>query len=622
MLTDEELRQGFTIGDWEVLPARGLLRSGRKEVAPEKKVFDVLMALARRDGDLVSNDEFVAEVWDSRPIGDDPLLRCISQLRRHLGDSKPYRYVENRPGRGYRLIPRVALAVPNEQSISPPTRLPLRPLLFGLLIAAAVVAGYIAWPSSPLASDEIRSIAVLPVENLGGDPDDQYRMSGFQFELVESLRTVQDLGVKPGRVSYRDVEVTEICSVLDVDAVLVVAVQRSGDVLKLSYNLAERNRGHTIAQGGFAGRLSDIFDLQVRLADMVREDLQGTVQQQLVSRSRPASFEAIESYWRGVHAFERRANSTNLRDAIALFEETIDLDPQFGPAYLSLATAYALLPGYEGEPLEASLKKAIDVAERGVAQDDSIRDAAAVVFGFVYHKGRDWIRAEQSYQRAISARVVDSNAFNWYARMLAGVGRREDALQQALAAHRLDPSSALINSLVATLYTWLGEDDSALEFYERARQLGAQNQYQFFGHALTLMRRGKLDRARDLASAGAEANAIDGGWIAPVFAAFGDKGPVDEAIDAVDKAVDEAQLDPRIAMALHTLYGDVDGAMLIADTLAKKAAHLEMDLLFLPELRPMREHPDFESLMRQLGVTDYWEAKGCLWLDDSVRCPD
>ena len=115
MPIEEELQQGFTIGEWEVLPARGEIRRGDEVVRPEPKPFQVLLSLARRGGDVVTKDELVDEVWDGRPTADDPILRCISVLRDNLGDkARPYRYVETLTRRGYRLVPPVELHEPQD----------------------------------------------------------------------------------------------------------------------------------------------------------------------------------------------------------------------------------------------------------------------------------------------------------------------------------------------------------------------------------------------------------------------------------------------------------------------------------------------------------------------------
>ena len=624
MPTQEELNTGFTIGEWEVLPGRGILRSGDVESQPEPKVFEVLMALARRGGDLVSVNELVDEVWEGRPTADEPIIRCISQLRKHLGDrERPYRYVETLTRRGYRLIPPVELLKSGSQRAPEKEPRPKRVSWRWIGVATVLVVLSITLYDrfiTPQVDDGIRSVAVLPFANLSGDPNDQYLVSGFKEALVETLHTVPDLAVKHGRVTYPDKEVEEIAKVLDVDAVLFGAVQRDAEVLKINYHLADGDSGLNISSGSFSGRLESILDLQEQLALLIRNDMLGPTEQQLISVSRPASFEATDVYLRGLFALERRAINRNLEDSIELLGETIRLDPGFGPAYLKLATAYALLPDYRDAPLEETLQLALETVSQGVDVDPGIRDAASAVFGFVYHKQRRWVRAQREYERAINAAVVDTNAFNWYSRMLAAVGRKDTALEQTLRAYRMDPSSAIVNSRVAIMYTWLGENEKAAEFYERSTQLGISGQHHLMGYALMFIRGGQLAEARELAREGAIVNGGASAWVDPVFAAMSEPSGQRKALEALEAAAIAETLDPRIEIALRTVLGDLDGAMRAAEAAAAPEQHLEMDMLFLPEMRPLREHPDFPALMKLLGVQDYWDEVGCVWLNDTVNC--
>ncbi len=113
MPTKEELHKGFELGEWEVLPAKGILRCGDREVKPEPMVLKVLLALASRDGDLVTRDELIDDIWDGRPIGDEPINRCVALLRAHLGDKeRPHQYIETLTRRGYRLSQEVRLNEP------------------------------------------------------------------------------------------------------------------------------------------------------------------------------------------------------------------------------------------------------------------------------------------------------------------------------------------------------------------------------------------------------------------------------------------------------------------------------------------------------------------------------
>lgn len=625
----DTLQKGFKIGDWEVLPGHGVLRRGEQEEKPEPRVMAVLLALAARDGELVTRDELIDEVWDGRPTGDEPINRCISLLRRHLGDNeRPHKYIETLTRRGYRLamdVETVESATPLDKEVIRATKARNQGrawMVIGAIVATLLIAVFIRERTEPVSPSDIRSLAVLPFEFLSDSDDDQYLAQAFQEEVVRTLQGAPKLVVKIGRNNYPDLETREIGELLGADALLTATLQRQGDTLKVGYRITAAKDGINIAGDDFMGQLEGIFGLQERFANLILEDLLGESGQQLVSASRPASPEAYDRYMRGLAAFDRRSLGENLERAIELFEETTRLDPLFGPAYLSLAKSYALLPDYRDAPPGESHKLAIDTVKRGVAVDESIRDVSNMIYGFVYNKQREPLKAEEAYRKAIKADVVDSTAFNWYARMLASVGRSDKALEQALQAQRLDPSSSVINTLVATMYMWVGDLDNAVTYFERSSQLGVGSLYDYFGYALMLMRQNKLQEAIELARTGATFNDGTSNWVEPLFAALEDESQRDAAIAALDEAAQAGQVDQRLNMALRVFLDDVDGAMLIAKELAGPGMHRPMDLLFLPELRALRQHPEFFELMEMLGVKQYWDENDCVWLDDSISCPD
>ena len=624
MRTEEELRQGFRLGDWEVLPLRGVLRRDGHEEKPEPRVFGVLIALARRDGDLVTRDELVDELWDGRPTSDEPINRCLSQLRRHLGDkSRPHRYVETLTRRGYRLVQPVELlepaatvtpSTPDAAGDAPPAR--WKPAAAALVAAALAWLIWSFWPPG-----EFRSIGVMPFENASQDPANNYLVAGFKDELVNTLHNIPDFTVKSSRIGHSDEEVTAIAGSLGVDAVLSGRVHRVGEDLQIFYTVEDGRTGDVVATAEIEGPVSEIFQLQEDLARMVRRDLFGQSSQQLISSTRPASFGAYDRYMRGLYAFDRRQDShASLEEAIELFQETIRLDENFGPAYLMLANAYLLLPTYRDAPADEMSKAAIATVEEGMSVDDSIRDAANAIFGFVYHQRMEWLQAEDAYRAATSSRVVDPNAFNWYSRMLASVGRLDASLEQALRALELDPTSAVINSRVALAYAWLGDSENAETFFERAGKYGASGSTHTSGYALFLFREGRAEEAYEVIRQAAQMAGGSEAWIDPVFAAIDDPGLTDVAISAVDTAAQTGAISRRIELITRTVLGDLDGAMRVARLLDSEGEVFEMDLLFIPEVEPLREHPDFGDLLDALGITDYWRKRGCTWTGTSAVC--
>jgi len=624
MPTEEELKQGFTLGEWEVLPLRGVLRRGDQEERPEPRVFGVLIALAKRNGDLVTRDELVDELWDGRPTSDEPINRCMSQLRGHLGDkSRPHEYVETLTRRGYRLLKPVELLHPAEPdaAVAADPQVAAPSSRWKAVSAAIIVAAvaWIAWTQIP--PGDFSSIGVMPFENASLDPANDYLVSGFKDELVHTLHNIPNFTVKTSRDVREGEETREIASDLDVDVVLTGRVHRTGDVLQIFYTVEDGSTGGVIATSELDGPVAEIFRLQEELARMVRDDLFGKSSQQLITRTRPASFGAYDRYMRGLYALDKRQDSgSSLEEAIELFQDTIRLDENFGPAYLMLATAYALMPTYRDAPVAELNRLAIDTVERGIAVDESIGDAANAVIGFVHHREKNWMQAEEAYIAATSADIVDPNAFNWYSRMLASVGRLEASLEQALIALKLDPTSAVMNSRVALAYLWLGDDENAAAFFERAAKYGAGGRTHIMGYALFLARKGRYDEAGAVSRQVAELAGASPDWVDPFFAAMDDPAVRSQALAAIDAATAAHETTEQVEFIARSMLGDVDGALHVAQLLEQREVVFEMDLLFIPEVEPLRAHPGFADLMQSLGVADYWSQRGCTWAEGSVRC--
>jgi DNA-binding winged helix-turn-helix (wHTH) protein/TolB-like protein/Tfp pilus assembly protein PilF len=622
--TKEELEKGFKLGDWEVFPGRHELHRGAEVVKAEPKQIRVLVSLAMRDGEVVTRDELVDECWDGRATADEPINRSISQLRHHLGDEKPYQYIDVVVKAGYRLKQPVILShsldsnSPDSNRKASPVK-PQLSLLWAAVVSLAIVA-LLAWKLAPVSTEPVTSIAVLPFSNLSGDAGNAYIASGFKEELVHTLQNASELAIKNVQVVTEDVSAPEVGASLGVDSVLLGALRIEGDELRFGYQLVRVADGFNLDSGQVAGPRERLFELQEELARLVRSHFVGDSGQQLLSSSRPENSLAYDRYIFGQHLLERRGNAGNLEDAIALFEESLALDPGYGPAYLALAEIYVLLPEYRGEDLVESHNKAIEIVTEGMHADAAIADAAAAVFGFVYHKQKKWIEAEQAFKVATRAAAVESNAFNWYSLMLGSVGRLDAALEQALAALEIDPSSAVINGRVAIAYTWIGDNENAVHYFSRVRKLGGNTATNLYANALLLLRRGDVDGARELTSVGVEISDGSGEWLAPVFEAFADPALTATALAELDRAAADNDVELQVEVTARMILGDVDGALRVARYLARPGQAFETELLFLPEFRQLRERPEFLELMSDLGVTEYWQRSGCIWKNLNVEC--
>ena len=627
MYTNEELYNGFVLGDFTVWPAKGLIEKGAEFVQPEPKVFEVLMALARRNGNLVTKEELIEECWGGKAFSDEPILRCISLLRGHVGDQRPYRYIETLPRRGYRLLKPVELVESSDRGSTAPRPDPAQGtrswrFVAGIVALGLVAVGVLSWlMSRPADTSGVTSIAILPVDNLSDDPENAFIAEGLRNVLAARLSELTDFSIKNAFEDY-DTSPETIARRLRVESVLVSSLQRQRDELRVTWLIVRSSDGVTIASGQVIGDLDEFFDLQEDLAAAVRNELAGPETPQLIEQYEPDSA-AYNSYMRGRYALEHRLERDNLQEAIRLFSESIRLDERYGPAYLGLATAYALMPDYVGADLDRYLNLAIETIEKGVEMDPTILDPAGAIYGFVYYQRKEWDKAEANYRRAISATVVDSNAFSWYSQMLANVGRMQESLEVALAGEAVYPDSTIVNSRIAMMYTWLNDGAKANEYFSRANELDATGVIHLMAHALLLQREGQRDRSRELTLAAAGMEGAPSDWVDPVYRGLADPRYATDGLAAINAIWEQGLVIPHIVLLVRTLLGDIDGAMEVAGKLDEQPGeYFSMEILFIDEMAPLRAHRDFMPLLERVGVIEHWTNVGCTWDNDRLRCPD
>ncbi len=624
MRSNEDLQDGFRLGEWLVYPNREEIVRGDEVLRPQPKVFQVLMALARRDGDLLTRDMLVDEVWGGRPTADDPINRSLSLLRSDLGDrSTPHKYVETVPRRGYRLVvPVEPLSEEPAFVEQPPPRISAASVVRILFIVAVILVTAVAIERAldGTAADPPESIAVLPFSTMSVETTPEYLAVGFKEELVDLLHNAGPYVVKSSNVLYEG-EATEIADRLNVDSIVTGSVQVINDRVKISYEVIDGENGNVVAVGNLTGGMSGLFELQERVASRVHEDLLGARPATRIETRRPPDPAAYMSYMRGLYAFENRIEPGNLERAIAFFEQTTEEDADFGPAYIRLANAYVLLP--DNAPVDANdaLDKAMAAAEQGKALDEDLRGPASAVIGFVHAQRRDWQNAERFFQVAMNSRVIDANAHHLYSRMLSSVGRLEDATSQARRAHELNPTSAAITSRLALIHTWRGSNDEARHYFGMANELGAGGPTHFLGYAVLLYRTGELADAKLATASGLAGTGISDAWIDPVVSALRDPSQRDAALTVVNAEAAAGRLSLQIEVMVRSLLQDTEGAMTAVSRLESPTRYpFALDVLWIRELDSLRRHESFPGLMTALGISTYWESTLCEFRDATVRC--
>ena len=624
MTTETDLRKGFLLGPWEVLPDRGLFRDGARREHVEPLVMRVLVALAVQQGEVLSKDDLINDVWDGRAQNDEPLNRCISILRRKLGDdSRDPTFIQNIPRIGYRLMMPVQLMespdVEQTHSPRPAGRLWYAVALALIGVIAAIAVSRFVAPTEEQRA--IRSVAIYPFACTGNT--EEYLCFGFSEALTSTLLQTSKLRIVKFRKPLpQNISYTELAKTLNVDGLLTGGVQQVGGQLRVSAELIDGASGDLLLNPVLDGSTDEVFDLQEQVASVVTNEMFGPDTEPARSLSRPSSFAAFAAYARGQYQFERRSRES-IEESIRLFEQTIALDPNFGPAYLGLAYAYLLMPEYDSSlSIQSMYDLAAERAEAGIAADPGIGEVAGTVFGFIHHKRGEWLEADEAFRLAIDGKTVYPLTRHWYSKFLAAVGRLDESLEQARMAYEQAPDNPNMVSRMAIINLWTSDLDAAGRYFEIANDMGQGAPIHDLAYGLYLIGIEDIDEARRFTKTGLENYDLDSSWVDVVYDGLEGPDAHAKSVARVTELEQNSDIDRFIIMTLWAVLGESDRAFATAMSLEGIGQDFEtgLELMFSDDLRILREHPNFPQLLDKTGLTEYWSQVGCAWTDEGVRC--
>ena len=313
----------------------------------------------------------------------------------------------------------------------------------------------------PLAG-AIQSIAVLPLENLSGDPKQDYFADGMTDALITELSQIRKLRVisRTSVMQYRHTQksLDQIAQELNVDAIVEGSVMRAGDRVRISAKLFQTNSEGALWADNFERNFTDVLALQSDVATAIAQRIQvelSAAEQSQLARSRSVVPQAYEAYLKGKYEMEKRTQEA-LQDAASYFLKAIEKDGTFAAAYAGLADAYLSMSNYQMGPAETLIPKAKQAVEKALQLDDRLAPAhtALAAIRFYHLEGGD---IEEEFQRAIALDPGYAQGIHWYALYLAAVGRKEDSIREIRLARQIDPKSLIINANVGFLYYLAGD---------------------------------------------------------------------------------------------------------------------------------------------------------------------
>ena len=479
------------------LQARQLSKNGNR-IRLAQQPLQVLAILLERSGEIVTREELRQSLWNADIFVDfdHGLNKAVQKIREAIGDSaESPRFIETIPRVGYRFIAPVNLT-PRPQTFravevgpEPPALLPIPPqdlatgtagigpqrwrLIFFCIVLAVVLGSTGLFYSHRVATRPIHSLAVLPLENLSGDPSQEYFSDGMTDQLITelaripALRVVSRTSVMQEKHSHRPVG--QIARDLDVDAIVEGSVVRSGDKIRITAQLIDARTDKHLWADSFETAASDILTVQDSVAREIASQAKVVLTPVSEGSSGPIHINpaALDAVLRGRYFLQKR----DARQSAIYFKQAISIDPSYASAFAGLALSLQsevtldLVP--PGPAMEEGLKNAAHAIQLGPEDGPSYTALGGIQSMLEWN----WIPAGQNLSRGLALSPSDSYAELQYAGYLDAMNRPEEAANHMRRALQLDPLSFFMNRQLASTLYYARHYDEALLYLQRAREM-------------------------------------------------------------------------------------------------------------------------------------------------------
>jgi TolB-like protein/Tfp pilus assembly protein PilF len=566
-------------GAFEVdLQARELRKRGLR-LKLQEKPFQVLEMLLERPGQVVTREDLRKRLWPDIHVGFDRSLNtAINTLRRALGDSPDNpRFLETHSRRGYRFIAPIEAA-----------EMPV-----------------------PAMTQPLRSVAILPFENVGADPELEYLSDGITESIISSLSQLPYVRVMARSAVFRykgqGIDPQAVGRDLRLHAVLTGRVVPHGNTLTIGAELVEVQNGWRLWGEVYTRSLSDIFAVQEDIAKEIASNLSVRLtgeEKKVIVKRYTGNVEAYRDYLKGRY-YCNKMNPEALRKSVGCFEHAIAKDPHYALAYAGLADAYNLFAFFGLRPTKEVMPLAKEAALKALELDETLAEAHVTLGSIRDIYDWNWLAGEREYQRALELSPSYPAAHHGYADHLAAMGRTEEAIVEILKAQELDTLSLVYSMEVAWNWFMAREYDRALE--QSLKTLEMEPLFTPAQHTLGLAyeQMGKYEEsiaAFEKAVSGSGRNPVPLAAMAHAYARAGRRREATEILNELRQLAREAYVSPYWFALLHTGLGEKEAAF---EWLEREYVARDVWLVWLkrePRFDVLRSDPRLENLLRRVGL--------------------
>ena len=559
-------------GPFEVDFRAGELRKNGGKVKLQEQPLQVLEILLRRPGEIVTREELQQKIWpaDTFVDFDHGVYNAIKRLRKAVGDSSgTSRYVETVARRGYRFIGKIEGEAPR-----------------------------------------VPSLAVLPLENLSRDPEQDYFAEGLTEALITTLAKIGNLRVvsRTSAMQYKGVHkaVREIARELGVNSIVEGTVLRSGRRVRITAQLIDAPQETHVWAESYERDMRDVLALQSEMAQAIARQIQIklTPQEQAhFANVHSVNPEAYEVYLKGRYHWTRRSGE-GLGHAVQYFQQAIVKDPTYAAAYSGLADCFCVLGIWGFVPPDEGCGKAKQLALQTLEMDRGVADAHASLAWTNMLYDYDFVAAEREFERSIELNSRYATAHQWFGFYLALMGRCEEGLTELKRAIHLDPLSIIINATLGIVYWCARRYDQQIEQFEKTLELDPHFALAHAGLGYAYMYKSINEPAIAELRKGVQLSQhapIFLAWLGEAYAAGGDSDDAQKILEQLEQISKKRYVSPYHMARICAALGKKDEALRWLETGYRERAAWMVALRIEPRFDGLRSDPRFQDLVRRMN---------------------
>ena len=551
------------------------LRKNGIKIRLQEQPLQILEILLQHPGKVIAREELREKTWPSDTFVDfdHGINNAIKRLREALGDNtETPRYIETLPRRGYRFIGKIKREAPR-----------------------------------------FRSLAVLPLENLSRDPEQEYFAEGLTEALITTLAKIGELRVvsRTSAMVYKDARkpLREIARELEVDVIVEGTVLRSGDRVRITAQLIDPEKETHLWAESYQRHLHDVLDLHAELAQSIARQVQVKLtpqEQAQLAQSRPVNPEAYEAYLKGRYHWNRRSRE-GLPKGAQYFQEAIAKDAGYAAAYAGLADCLSGLSTYNFVAPVDGCGKAKKLALQALELDPALAEAHTSLAWVHTWYDYDFTAAEREFERSLELNPRYATAHQFFGFYLGMMGRYEEAYTEAKRAIRLDPLSSVFQWSLGFVYWMARRHDQAIEQVEKALELDPG-----FAPAHAVHCWAALSKLMPEIAISAAQNAVRCSpgavmYLASLgecYAALGNRQEAQKMLDHLHDLSKQQYVTPYFLARIYAALGRKEEAL---HSLEAGYVERTSSLVFMKvdaRLDELRTEPRFHDLMRRMNFPD------------------